>query len=429
MKAPRNLVILAMDALRADHLPFYGYSRDTAPNLARRAGSAVIFENAIAPSSWTLPSFASLFTSLHPHQHGMNSRHRFLPEEHPILSELLQAAGLRTASFTGGHFLDPLFGFSRGFDLHRPCGWPLCRFFPETAPQAARWIRKNADKDFFAFVHGNDLHPPFDARGQDEEHAHAFDEGYRGPADEAFVDYMFTYLYNRAPVEVAGFVPPERYRKTVEAVRADPKALAHIVAHYDSRIREADAAVEQVFKTLEETGRMKDTLVVMLADHGMEWGEKGRLATGCHAALYETLTHVPLLLWHPSLSARRVYSPVQLADLGPTLLELLKKERPRAWRDASFAALAQGAPARAPRHAFSSSSLIGDPENRILLHSVRDERWKLICDPFSGKRELYDLEKDRAETLELSEREPAQCARLGQALKEHLGTPLCEQAR
>lgn len=421
-----NVVIIAVDGLRADHVGSYGYKRDTTPRLDARAKTAVIFERAIAQGSWTLPSFASLFTSRYPESHQAVTFHRTLSPTDISLTQVLHDAGLRTAGFAGGHFLDPIFGFARGFDVYRASGWGIYRYFQQTAPQAVKWLQDNKDKRFFIFVHGNDLHPPFDLANEGEHVNHHFDSLYKGAVDSIFPDYFFVAAYNNPPSMLQrdlGFIPSPGYLKRVEDIRSNPQDIEHLVAHYDDQILAADAQIEKIFDALKTTGHDKDTIVILTADHGMEWNEKGKLATAFHATSYDTVIRVPLVIWHPELKPSRIKDPVELVDLAPTILDWLGLPSPSAFQGKSFAALAKE-PGRTPqekRYAFSSSSKYDDSGDDLYILSIQDRRWKLIFFKNQNKLFLYDIEKDPGETTDLRTQQPTVTAQLTKKLSEHAG--------
>jgi len=124
-----NVVLIVVDTLRADRLPFYGSPQNTAPFLADLARRSVVFENAWSPSSWTLPATVSVLTSVHPFQHGVNSLKGlelrpdedpvpvdYIPEEIENLAEVLSSAGYRTYGIASNVLIGEEVGFERGFD-------------------------------------------------------------------------------------------------------------------------------------------------------------------------------------------------------------------------------------------------------------------------------------------------------------------------
>src|SRR5581483_6864323 len=265
-----NLVIIAIDGLRADHLGAYGYSRPTSPNIDSRSKQAVVFERAVAQATWTLPSFTTLFSSRYPHEHQVLSHSRSAPPEIPLLAEVLRNGGYRTAGFVGGHYLDPCFGLARGFEHYRSGGMGAWRFLSQTIPQAVRWIQENGSKPFFVFVHGNDVHPPFDIPDEAERSESRFDPSYRGSIDSLPPDYTYVLAYNRNAGDHShlpdGANPPEPYFLAVDQARSNRRDMEHLVAHYDDRILAVDAQIETLFRELHRSGRDQDTIVVLMAD-------------------------------------------------------------------------------------------------------------------------------------------------------------------
>ncbi|MCK5423088.1 MAG: sulfatase-like hydrolase/transferase, partial [Deltaproteobacteria bacterium] len=111
----KNVIIVVVDCLRADHLGCYGYSKSTSPFLDRIARSGTIFENCIAPSSWTIPSVVSLFTGVYPQQHDVNDFGTIIPGNLVSIQELMEKRGVSTAAFITNDFLKPRFGYAKGF--------------------------------------------------------------------------------------------------------------------------------------------------------------------------------------------------------------------------------------------------------------------------------------------------------------------------
>ena len=116
--AGRNVILILVDCLRADHVGCYGYNKETSPFIDRLAESGVMFENCIAPSSWTIPSVVSLFTGVYPQQHGMNSFGPLLPDGLATLQESMQHQGMTTAAFITNDYLKPRLGYGKGFSYY-----------------------------------------------------------------------------------------------------------------------------------------------------------------------------------------------------------------------------------------------------------------------------------------------------------------------
>ncbi|MBI4879021.1 MAG: sulfatase-like hydrolase/transferase, partial [Planctomycetes bacterium] len=113
-----DVILVSLDTARADRMSLYGFSRETTPRLERLGEGAVVFENAIAPAPWTLPSHVSLFSGQYPDRHGVHGSLSQVDAGTPWLAEAFRAAGYRTAAFTGGGYVHPEFGFARGFESY-----------------------------------------------------------------------------------------------------------------------------------------------------------------------------------------------------------------------------------------------------------------------------------------------------------------------
>jgi len=305
----RNLILVSLDTLRADHLPSWGYPRDTAPfveaGLARRG---TLFEAAVAPASTTAPSHMTLMTSLPPSVHGVRGSRGTsrLADGATTLAEALRAQGFATAAVTEGGGVAPRRGFERGFETFVENAVPLPYRpgvqAPVTFDAGLAWLARHRDERFFLFLHSYETHTPY-----------APPPGYAA-------------LFRDTP---RGLEPPPELAESKQPV------------HYDREIRHADDALARFVSRLEAEGLLEDTLLVLTSDHGEEFLEHGNLGHG--ATLPEQVLHVPLVLVGPGLPAgRRVAAPVGLVDLAPTLLELLGAPELAGAMGRSFAAIARG---------------------------------------------------------------------------------------
>ncbi|MCM2270099.1 MAG: sulfatase, partial [Thermoanaerobaculia bacterium] len=172
---PPNLVIVSFDSLRADHLGTYGYGRDTSPNLDRFAARSIVFERAYSTSSWTLPSHASLLSSLYPEEHGARKTETALSPEVVLLPEQLAAAGYRSAGVVSVGLLHRTFGFAQGWEIYDDVTAVPRGQDPErrrtsavVGRRAAELLDELAPGPFLLFVHDYDVHfdyqppPPYD---------------------------------------------------------------------------------------------------------------------------------------------------------------------------------------------------------------------------------------------------------------------------
>jgi arylsulfatase A-like enzyme len=310
LRGPRDLdlLLVSLDTLRADHLPSYGYARDTAPFLASLASRGVLFERALAAAPSTTPSHMTLFTSLPPSVHGLlgNETLTVLPPGAPTLAEALRGAGFATGAVTEGGGIALHYGFERGFDAYVENPVPVPHQpglqSPVTFDAGLAWLRANGDRRSFLFLHTYEVHGPYHAP-----------ERYRA-------------LFAQGPPDLA----------------SDPRLRPHQrPVHYDREIRFVDDELRRLFAALEAEGRLARTLVVVTSDHGEEFLEHEYMGHG--ATLSDLVLRVPLLVVGPGVPAgRRVEAPVGLIDLAPTLLEWLGAPGLPGAMGRSFAGLLRG---------------------------------------------------------------------------------------
>jgi len=168
-----NVILIAIDTLRADHLGCYGYNKQTSPHIDRLARDSILFKKTMSQNPWTLPSFASLFSSLYPSQHLAGLSRKSLENQFVTLPEILKEHGYYTIAFTGGGYLSEPFGFSQGFDSFNAFNPPIINGIipPETihtdikrvVKGAISWLLKTKEKknSFYSFTPMNPIHPIF----------------------------------------------------------------------------------------------------------------------------------------------------------------------------------------------------------------------------------------------------------------------------
>jgi arylsulfatase A-like enzyme len=389
---PRNVVVVSLDTLRADHLSLYGYERPTSPNLDRFAERTFVFENAVAPSNYTLASHHALFQSRH--------AHRALPERETgtMLAEILASHGFRTGGFTGGIMMSQVMGFGRGFDTWDEENENL----DDALPKALEFLDEvsRAGERFMLFVHCFNVHLPYDPPPPYDA---LFDTGYRGS------------VTGPNTMKLLGIRKVFEKRNSPSRPTYDAADRERIRALYDGEIVQTDTTLKTLFERLDRSDLRDDTLVVILSDHGEEFWEHDSVL---HAhSLYQELLHVPLLLRVPALErdARRIPERVSLIDVVPTLLDLLAVPAPAGLGGRSLVPLLRGESAASP--VFSESFA-----HHAKLQSVIDGDLKLIRDLNSGSLELFDLAADPDERTNLAQSRTEDRERLIALLDAELGT-------
>ena len=330
--APPNLLLISIDTLRADHLGCYGYHRDTSPRLDALAAESVRFTAAYAPAPWTLPSHASMLTGMHPYKIGFDNQWRTLPEEAPVVAELLAQAGYRTAAFVDSQrngFVGAGRGFSRGFDhyQHAPHRSGGQRFdMAATIDAAVAWLEnRDPDRPFFLFLHTKSVHAVPSDDGCLDPRCFPYDkpEPYRfryASSAEASTSWTSpedgsgqAYLWSQNAKILRGDLDPEAFPgERIEVL----KAL------YDAGIYYVDLQIGRLLDQLRHQGLDESTTIVVTSDHGEAFLEHSLFM---HQEVYDSLLRVPLIVRLPSAAGaigRVIEHQVELADVTPTLLRL-----------------------------------------------------------------------------------------------------------
>lgn len=407
-EAPLNVVVLDVCSARADRLGPYGGPPGLTPRLDAFAREAATFENAWAQSSWCLPNYATLMTGHRPEVHGLyaNLPFRPLPDWEETLAERLRRDGYRTGGFTAGVYALPAWGLDRGFDTYVnrfSTSAALPGRFSEIAPEIEAWVTRPSSRPFFLYATIDDLHAPYQG---DEE------EDYDGPSlDTSTMNVGFYRAYNGEPLPEGSPLAAK-----AAAFRRDPKALEALGRRYDGAVRSVDRSIGRFLDGLKRKGLWERTVVVVTADHGELLGEHGLL--GHTEGLYEPILRVPLLVRHPRYPASagaRVKALVERIDLTPTLLASAgASDDGLELQGRSLLPLLAdpGTPWRRFSYASSKRNLAQAGDRLIDERAVRDARWKLIWSARAGQWRLFDLERDPAETRDLSRERPDQVARL-----------------
>lgn len=387
-----NVVLISLNALRADHLKIYGYGKETAPNISGLAGEGVVFERAVAQSHWTLSSLASLFTSKYVHSHGLYERGQKLSESEITLAEALKEGGYTTAAFTGGLDTSGMYGLAQGFDVYfDDTGKNSMGSLKEIMPRALDWLAARMNDRFFLFLDSYDIHPPFDKPWPDGK-----EPDYAGPLKGKVLDYNFFKGFKGGPPRLTG------------------EDLAYVNSRYDAGVTYADGFIGKLLAGLSEMNLSTSTIVIITAEHGEELGDHGGFDRFGGGNLYDEAIRVPLIIKLPGkeLKGARVSSQAQLIDIMPTILDLAGLRVAGGAQGKSLLPLIPGA-----------GAADGKDFNRYVYSeagphkwAVRSGDWKLIYD--NGKYALFDLTNDKAESENAAVKNPSVVYELAQKLME-----------
>lgn len=301
---PHNVLMILVDTLRADRLGSYGNRRGLSPFLDELAAKGVVFSNAFAASSWTVPSVASLFTAQYPSQHQVSTFESKLPDEAVTLAEKLAVEDYVAGGFLANFRLTKALGYGQGFEH-----WITYTGNPQTGikvrgsrlrEESLRWLDglavHRAEMPRFLYLHYMEPHSPYQPS---QPHRSRFFRPVDG-VDEV-----------EANAKVG--------RLNFAAVSA--REIRLLRSLYDGEVASLDAELRQLFGELDRRGFLDRALVVITSDHGEEFKEHGRTAHG--HALYDESIRVPLIILAPGLAPRVVEENVSLIDVAPTILDLL----------------------------------------------------------------------------------------------------------
>jgi len=404
---PELVLLVVVDTLRADVLGSYGGAGGLTPRLDELAARSVRFDDALAPSPWTLPSIATLLTGQPPQVHGAGRRvGDFAPTALgpglPTLAEAFARRGWYTAAVYNNIYLNPSFGMERGFDEY---AWVEDRD-DVVVDRALERLAALAGRRTFFLLHLFGPHHPYEPpEAECGRVARAFDPGYAGP--------LGCSVERTDVPTLSGELPPERDRRWIEGL-------------YRAEVAFADAQLGRLLDGLAELGLAEDTVVLVVSDHGEAFWDRldQERAYGYeHAdhghAHYRELVQVPAILHRPGLEPRVVEEPVEMVDWMPTLLGLAGiAPPPTAGFDVG--PLLAGGPAA--RRTLLFDALLYGPSR----WAARRGPWKLVAPREDGvPDELYDLTADPDERRDLAADRPDVAA----ALRAYGDRELAERER
>ena len=325
MTAPKKIILLVIDTLRADHLGCYGYARNTSPNIDHLAAESIVFERAFTPVSYTLPAIASMLTSKRPDSHGigLSQDGKFSGDSDLTLAELLSDNGYSTAAFVSTVVLRKATKLDLGFDvyddkmtaeeLNRP-DYTL-REGRATIARALEYIKRHKENDLFILIHLMDVHGPYICPP---------------PYDAQFVDDPF--YGEKATLRVVpdnhpySGIPAYQVLGAPGAANGDGKGFINdprvYRARYDGCIRNCDDIVASLLNGLKVLGIYDDTLFILTADHGEALGENDIYFFHGVTVTPEQIS-VPLLIKpsvHHVSGPKKPATHVSTIDLMPTIL-------------------------------------------------------------------------------------------------------------
>lgn len=407
-----NIILITIDSLRSDHLGCYGYHRNTSPTIDSLASMGVLFSEAISNGGRTPDAFPSILALGQPPMDNL----WVISQPGKTLAQQLKEAGYQTAAFHSSPYLTRYYGYDQGFDTfsdsldeysfwkgrllmrlvtkprrgHKsnaltkslfkliakiliPLSFRVVRRPAITAEnitnQGQSWIKEHKES-FFLWLHYVDAHHPYLPLPQ-------YISQFR---DQPISRRMMADLYRKM------ISNPEKLSRT------DTTALVDL---YDAGIRYVDDNISRLLDSLGD--RLEDTIVIVTADHGDEFGEHGNFS---HRSLYDGIIRIPLIMSGPGISSGYIVAQqVSLLDLSPTINDLVGSDSTKLYKGKSLLSAINGEPGNAEGTVSVYNRL--DLGRRLV--SFRTPRWKYIrTERMKGSstvlsEEIYDLKNDPGE--------------------------------
>lgn len=397
-----NIVLLAIDTLRPDHLGCYGYGKNTSPQIDALAAESVVFEQAIAAGIPTMPSFTTMLTGLHPLRHGIVAH---IGEKQRVaahvqtLPQLAQKAGWTTIGIDNLVIQGGGKGswFARGFDHYS--GFLYAPFTNQSEQLIDRAIQFVEEQDkqtpFFLYCHLWDPHTPYGPPAP-------YNTMHYTPGS---AEYTMDEVYDHAP---------EYYKAFLGEMKCEhPDDYAAFVALYDGEISYVDVQVGRLIAHLKNSGIWEETLFILMSDHGEAFGE-GDIHFD-HHGLHDAVTRIALMAKVPGTAPGRTDALVSTEDILPSLVALCGWELPTSYEltGQSFASALRGEEFAGRERVFCIES------SRQASLAVRTRTWKLIKPivedahgkplphlhgtPRDPRVELFHLERDLREEHDLAD--------------------------
>jgi arylsulfatase A-like enzyme len=412
-----DIVIVAIDTLRPDHLGCNGYSREISPAMDALAAESIVFDHAFAAGIPTMPSFTTLFTGLHPYRHGIvaHSSKRRMAENILFLPQLLKQRGYTTAACDNLVVQSEGRGswFARGYDYYSGFLYkPFTNQDKLLTDRALSFIQEYgncSDRPFFLFMHYWDPHTPY---------------GPLPPYD------TMHYEPGSGPVDLADVkrIHPEYYDAFLKDMKLRyPDDYAYVVAQYDGEISQVDVEVGRLVHELKARGKWGNTIFLLMSDHGECFGEGGFYFD--HHGLYDAVTRIALMLRLPDQAAQHIDALVSTEDILPTLSDLVGlPDVPYPLTGTSMLPLLTASVKEIRPYVISAESTrqaslsVRTPRWRMILPIVEDLQGQPLPDfygrPRSPEPLLFDSILDPGGQCDLSHEQPDRLAEMLATLKQ-----------
>lgn len=417
-----NIILLTIDTLRADRLGCYGYTRALTPNLDQLAASGVQFNQAMTGGSWTQAAFPVILTSSYAAMHGGCLGP--LAQDRPSPIGALTAQGYRTAGFSTSPLLSSAYGYQQGFQdftdfvpnerdpalrkirggqklLRSPMTHRILKILGVQSRPAQLYVSADkltdalcdwldsADTPFFAWAHFMDVHWPYHR-----------EEGLTEPRTIAQAWQDLSHLHDA-----------NWYGEPISEMQK-----AHYIELYEQALKFTDVQVGKLLTYLEKSGKIDNTIIVVVSDHGEEFLEHHRWGHW-ENNLHDEILHVPLIIRLPTPPPKNtIDAQVRTLDIMPTLLDLCGCDALQGMKGQSLVPLIRG-----ETNQGASVSLSEMWRDTWHIIAVRTETHKYIWNSKTpNEPELFDLKTDSYEQNNIAETHPDLVSTLHQHVKTHM---------
>jgi arylsulfatase A-like enzyme len=411
-----NILILLIDSARADSFSCYGYPRATTPNIDKIASQGVIYTNAITTSSWTLAATASLFTGKLVSEHNTCDHNQYLSANNKTMAEVLDENGYETIAVSDNSYVGSLTGLEKGFmnfnymkfgelsltdkllklfkvlfELKKRISKEPIKYCNTLIQlrEMQHWLNNyHFQKPFFMYAHFNQIHYPY------------------------LPNIFFRNRFRRITRSELKNTNQDREYFIAGKKEMNESDFSVLKALYDGELAYLDWCFGRFFKFLEKKNILNNTLVIIVGDHGDNFGEHGLLGHGL--CLYDSILKIPMIVRYPNrINPGRVDYQVQITDILPSVIDLfgLKwNERNGIYGQNIFNKEMPNRDFAISEHAFQNMALfkrkVPEVDQSIInayersLHSIRTNGYKFIWSS-NGKHELYNLKQDPQENQNL----------------------------
>lgn len=439
----QNIVLIIIDALRADNIGCYGYTRKTSPNIDKLAREGILFENAFSCTNTTDPSITTILSGKYPISHGIRNHgpkvtnsmvQEFYKRKIRLLSEILRSSGYLTFGIDWiGKWHKKGFEYYFGNTMQKKHSMLSMLFSRITNKFPEAFLNKIKDVIFTKKIKNNDL-PYYTAARLTDTSLKLISNC--GKPFFLFIHYWDTHTPYTSPENIYTEFKPEKRKNSRELKEllanisnkkwkgyllktfGERRTAEEVIAMYDSAIRYVDQEIGRLIDSLKDKGIYDDTIFVITSDHGESLTEHGIFFD--HHGLYDVSIHVPLIFNNipdtkvPGTKRKRVRDFVQHVDIVPTLLDILDIPFNRSEFDGiSLIPVMKG------KKSVSRPFIVAEESYTEIKMAIRTKEWKYIYSPskeaaicrycgviHGGVEELYHLDNDPNELQNIVEEKP-----------------------